>query len=109
MKTTLQFQDLKIHNSWHRLLEENLEHWQRLTAVTATDVILDRHREGRPAFRVQVRLEASGGRLYAEAIAHSIKAALLKVSEDLEAQIRARKAKRVELRASHAESVPSPE
>lgn len=108
MKTTLQFQDLKIHNSWHRLLEENLEHWARLTAVTAAEVIMDRQREGRPAFRVQVRLETSGGRLHAEGIAPSLKAALLKVSEDLEAQIRARKARRLEPGAGAAGSTPSP-
>ena len=108
MKTTLQFLGLNIHNSWYRLLEQHVEHWQRLTTVTAMDVVMERQHEGRPAFRVQVRLEASSGNLHTDAIARTPKAALLMVSKDLESQIQARKAQRAERRASNANSALSP-
>lgn len=106
MKTTLEFRDLKVHHSWHRLLEERLQHWQRLTAVTATVVTVNRQRDGTPGFGVQVQMEVSGEPIHAGAVARSLKAALLTLSEDLEAQIRARKARRVNRPSSDADSAP---
>jgi ribosome-associated translation inhibitor RaiA len=100
MKTTLQFLDLKIHNSWYRMLEQHADHWQRLTAVTATEVVVERQREGRPGIRVQVRLEVSGGTLHSEAFAGTLKAALVDATQDLERQVHDRQAQRVERRAS---------
>lgn len=100
MKTTLRFLGLNIHNSWHRLLEQHVDHWQRLTAVDATEVVLERQHEGKPAFRVQVRLEVSGGTLRVEAIARTLKAALSAATQDLERLIQDRQTQRVERRAS---------
>ena len=100
MKTTLRFLNLNIHNSWYRMLEQQVDHWQRLTAVTATEVVMERQRDGRPAFRVEVRLEVSGGALRAEAVARTLKAALVEVTQDLEHQIQARQTQRMKRRAS---------
>ena len=110
MKTTLRFMDLNIHNSWHRMLEQHVDHWQRLTAVTATEVVMERQRDGRPAFRVQVRLEVPGGTLRAEAIARTLKAALVEATQGLERQIQDRQTQRMERRASERQlsAVSSP-
>ena len=98
MKTTLRFLDLKIHNSWHRMIEHPVDHWQRLTAVSATEMLMERQPDVRPAFRAQVRLAVSGGTLHVEAIARTLKAALTEATRDLERQIQDRRTRRVERR-----------
>jgi ribosome-associated translation inhibitor RaiA len=108
MKTTLQFLGLDIHSSYYRMLEQHVDYWQRLTAVTATDVVMERQPQGKAAYRVQVRLEVSGGDFHTGAIARTLKAALLLASRDLETQIQTRKAKRVERRASNHHAGPAP-
>ena len=100
MRTTLRFLDLNIHNSWYPMLEQHLDHWQRLTAVTATEVVMERERDGRPTFRVQVSLKVSGPDLYTEANGRTLKAALIEATQDLERQIQDRQTQRVERRAS---------
>lgn len=111
MKITFRFLNLNIHNSWYRILEQHVEHWQRLTAVTATEVVLERQREGRAAFRVQARLAVAGGILHAEAVARTLKAALLETTHDLERQIQDRQNQRVQRRANERQlsvvSVPA--
>jgi ribosome-associated translation inhibitor RaiA len=99
---------LDIHGSSYRLVEQHVDYWQRLTAVTATEVVLERQHQGRGAFRVWARLEVSGENLQVEAISSTLKAALLMASQDLEAQIQARKAIRAERRASHSLSASAP-
>jgi ribosome-associated translation inhibitor RaiA len=100
MKTTLQFLDLHIHNSWYPMLEQYLDHWQRLTAVTASEVVMERERDGRPTFHVRVSLKVSGPDLHTEANGPTLKAALIEATQDLERQIQGRQTQRVERRAS---------
>jgi ribosome-associated translation inhibitor RaiA len=108
MKTTFQFLGLDIHSSWYRILEQRVEYWQHLTAVRATEVVIERQSRGKLAFRVQVTLEVSSGNLHAEAFARTPKAALLLAGQDLETQIQARKAERVERRATHHHPAAAP-
>jgi len=100
MRTTIEFLNLNIHNSWYRMLDQHVDHWQRLTAVSATEVIMERQLDGRPAFRVQVRLEVSGGTLHTEATARTLKAALVEATQDLERQVQDRQTRRVARRAN---------
>lgn len=99
MKTTFQFNDLNIRSSWYPMLEQHVDYWQRLTAVTATEVVLERQHYGKSGFRVQVRLELSEGSVLAEGTASNLKSALLMASGELETKIQARKARRREGRA----------
>ena len=116
MKTTLRYLSLKAQATWHRQVEEQLKHLHRLTAITAADVVLEHRREARPAFRVQVRLEAPGPgphakvtrhtrqaallihgpALHAEARDNTLEAALLKATQDLEHQVQSRQLRRLE-------------
>jgi ribosome-associated translation inhibitor RaiA len=100
MKTTFQFLGLSVPGSCYRLLEQHVDYWQRLTTVTATEVVMDRQIQSRPTYRVQVRLEVAGGTLHAEATTRALKTALLAASKALEAQIEARKASRIARRAN---------
>ncbi len=53
--------NLKIHTSWHRLLEQRVDYRQCLTAVTATELIMERQPQSRTASLIQVRPDISGG------------------------------------------------
>ena len=103
MKTTLQFLSLSIHDSWYPVLEQHLDHWQRLTAASATEVVMEGQREDRPTFRVQVSLKGSGPDLHTEAKGHTINAVLLEATQNLERQIQACQTQRVERRASESQ------
>ena len=116
MKTTLRYRSLKAQATWHRQVEEQLQHLHGLTPITAAEVVLEHQREGKPAFRVQVRLEVPGPGLHAKATRHTrqaallihgpalhaeargntLEAALLKATRDLERQVQAGKLRRLE-------------
>jgi ribosome-associated translation inhibitor RaiA len=116
MKTTLHYLSLNAQATWHRQVEEQLQHLHGLTPITAADVVLEHQREGKPAFRVQVRLEVPGPGAHAEATRHTregalrihgpalhaeargstLEAALLSATRDLEHQVHARQLRRRE-------------
>ena len=116
MKTTLRYLNLNAQATWHRQVEEQLQHLHTLTPITAAEVVLEHQREGKPAFRVQVRLEVPGPGVHAKATRHTreatlllhgpalhaeardntLEAALLKTTRDLERQVKARKLRRLE-------------
>jgi ribosome-associated translation inhibitor RaiA len=110
MKTTVRYLSLNAQATWHLQVEEQLQHLNSLTPITAAEVVLEHQREGKPAFRVQVRLEVPGPGphakatrhtreaallihgpgLHAEARGNTLEAALLKATRDLEHQVQAR-------------------
>jgi ribosome-associated translation inhibitor RaiA len=116
MKTTLHYLSLNAQATWHRQVEQQLEHLHSLTPITAAEVVLEHQRAAKPAFRVQVRLEVPGpGRqskatrrtrqgallihgpaLHAETRENTLEAALLKATKDLEHQVIARQLRRLE-------------
>ena len=116
MKTTVRYLSLNAQAPWHRHVEEQLEHLQTLTPITAADVVLEHQRETKPSFRVQVRLEVPGPGVHVKATRHTrqagllvhgpalhsegrdntLEAALLKATQDLEHQIQAHKLRRLQ-------------
>ncbi|HEV2331484.1 MAG TPA: HPF/RaiA family ribosome-associated protein [Verrucomicrobiae bacterium] len=116
MKITIHYLSLNAQATWHRQVEKQLMLLHNLTAITSADVVLEHQREANPAFRVQVRLEVPGSgahagatrhareaallihgpALHAEARDNTLEAALLKTTQDLEHQIRARQLRRLE-------------
>jgi len=116
MKTTLSYLSLNAQATWHRQVEEQLQHLHSLTPITSAEVVLEHQREAKPAFRVQVRLEVPGPglhpkstrhtrqaalllhgpALHAEARDNTLEAALLKATQDLEHQVQARHLRRLE-------------
>src|SRR6266536_6452527 len=101
MKITLRFVSLNPRATWHRLVERQLNYLQSLTAMTAAQAVLVHLQDARPAFRLLVLLKVPGPDLHAEACDHTVEAALLKATQNLEHQIQARKTKRMERRKSH--------
>lgn len=100
MKTTFRYLGLNAQAAWNRLVDEHLNRLQTLTTMTAARVVLERHRETAPTFRVRMHLEIPGPDLHAEAADFTLRAALLKVAKALERQIHSRQSKRVERRKS---------
>jgi len=115
MKTTLRYLSLNARAAWHRQVEEQLQHLHGLTPITAAKVVLEHQREAKPAFRVHVELEVPGPgahaqanrhtrqgvrllhgpALHAAARDHTLEAALLKATRDLEQQVQARQLRRL--------------
>jgi ribosome-associated translation inhibitor RaiA len=116
MKTTLRYRNINAPATWNRKVDEQLNHLDSLTPISFAAVVLERQRDNKPAFRVKVRLEVPGpgfhagdtrhkhqvllllhGRaLRAEAIGDTIQAALLKATEYLEHQVKARQLRSME-------------
>lgn len=110
MKTTIHYLRLNAQATWPRQVEKQLQHLHSLTPITAAEVVLEHQRVIKPAFRVEVRLEVPGPgphtkaarhtraaarlipglALQAEARDHTLEAALLKATKDLEHQVLAR-------------------
>jgi ribosome-associated translation inhibitor RaiA len=100
MKTTLRCLGLDTHATWQNLVMEQLHRLKSLTDIESAEVFLEQQRDSAPACRVRVLLVVPGPDFHAEAIDHTLAAALHKAVEDLARQIRARLTKRVERRKS---------
>ncbi len=93
MKTTLQYRSLNADVASAHLVQEHLNHLQSLTDIEAAQVILERQREATPAFRARMVLVVPGPDYHADAVDHTLAAALHKAVENLKRQILARQAK----------------
>jgi ribosome-associated translation inhibitor RaiA len=81
---------------WQQLVENQLRKLQNLASIASARVTLEWRNGVRPAIRVLTWLEVPGPDFHAEAIDHTVPAALVKVVKHLERQIRARKNRRAD-------------
>ncbi len=86
---------LKPSAYWEAVVHAQLGKLQGLAAIAAAQVTLEKQRERRPPFRVRILLEVPGPDFHAQASDHTLEAALLKVVNDLERQIRSRTNRRL--------------
>ena len=96
MKLLLRYRGLNARAIWQGLVETQLKRLQHLAAIASAQVVLERRREARPAFRVHAHLEVPGPDYHAEAIDHTLQAALRKVIKNLERQIHSRRSRRAD-------------
>lgn len=94
MKTTLRYLGLKAQTAWNGLVREHLELLGRLTNIEAADVVLERQHCGTPAFRARMVLVVPGPDFHAEAVDHTLAAAVRKTVRHLKRQIQARQTRR---------------
>jgi ribosome-associated translation inhibitor RaiA len=87
MKTSLRYLGLNAQAAWNRLVEEHLNLLQKLTNIESAQVILERQREGTPAFRAHMVLVVPGPDFHVAARDHTLQAVILKVVQRLEEQI----------------------
>jgi ribosome-associated translation inhibitor RaiA len=95
MKISLRCLGLDAHATWQNLVMEELRRLKSLTGIEAAEVILEQQRDSAPACRVRVLQVVPGPNFHAEAVDHTLAAALHKAVENLAWQIRARQTKRV--------------
>ncbi len=88
MNIILRYRGLNARAFWRRLVEAQLKRLQDLAAIASAQVTLESRRESKPAFRVRALLEVPGPDFHAEARDYTLQAALLKVVNTLEWQIR---------------------
>jgi hypothetical protein len=93
MKTTFRCLGLNANAAGAQLVQEHLNHLQSLTDIEAAQEISERQWEGTPAFRPRVVLVVAGPDYHAEAVDHTLAAALHKPVENLKRQILARQTK----------------
>ena len=91
MKIQFRIRGLNSNASLRAWLAQQLEHLRSLVPVSTADVMLERQRDGAPAFRAQVHLAVPGPDIHAEACDHTLHAAWLKVAKKLRQQITRRK------------------
>ena len=91
MNIKLQYRGLNARAFWQGLVEAQLKRLQNLAAIASARVTLEWQHELKPAFRVLALLEVPGPDFHAEARDYTLQAALLKVVNNLERQIRVRK------------------
>ena len=94
MKTTLRYIGFLGRATWNDLLQDHINRLQALTNIESAQVVLERQRDGAPAFRAQVVLVVPGPDYHAAAVDHTLMAAFRKAVENLERQIRARQTQR---------------
>ena len=91
MNIILRYRGLNARAFWQGLVEAQLKRLQNLAAIASARVSLEWQHELKPAFRVLALLEVPGPDFHAEARDYTLQAALLKVVNNLERQIRLRK------------------
>jgi len=96
MTIVMRFRGLNARASWRGLVEAQLKRLQSLAAIASAQVTLEWRNQVKPPFRVLTLLEVPGPDFHAEANDHTVQAALLKVVNNLERQMRLRRNRRTE-------------
>ena len=94
MKPSLRYRGLNPPGAYDHIVQEHVTLLQKLTDIESVDVLLERQREGTPAFRAHVVLVVPGPDYHADTVDHTLTAALHKAVENLKRQILARQTKR---------------
>ena len=98
MTPQIHFKGFSTRPSLRAWLQTGLHDLQKLTAITAAEVRLERMAGASPAMQAQVHLAVSGPDIHATARDHTIQTVWHKVLKNLKNQIQRRKAK---LQARH--------
>jgi len=94
MNIAVKYAGLKAGPVWQAMVEAQLKALEDLTAIATARVTLERRPEATPAFRVSALLQVPGPDFHAEAVDHTLNAALQKTVENLKHQILARLTRR---------------
>ena len=97
-KITLSYRGLRPGMLWDTLVTTQIGRLQQLASILSARITLERRRHSHPAFRVLALLEVAGPDYHAEATDYTLRAALLKVIENLRRQMQSRKNRQVNRR-----------
>lgn len=90
MKNLIRFRGLNVNRAWHHLVERMLAKFASLTRIVAAEVVLEKHQDLAPSYRVEFNLDVPGPRIQGCASDHTLLAAIHKAAASIEHQIRGR-------------------
>jgi len=102
---SLLYRGLNPSDFWHSLVDAHIRQLQHLASIASARVCLERQRQSKPAFRVSAVLEVPGPDFHAQASDCTLRAALLKVANNLRRQMQSRKDRQLNRRKSKARPV----
>ena len=88
---SLVYRGLNPSALWRNLVENHVRKLEHLASIASARICLERQRQSKPTFRVSAVLEVPGPDFHAEASDCTLRAALLKVANNLRHQMRSRK------------------
>src|SRR5258706_1828887 len=91
MSISLVYRGLSPSAFWRGLVEGHIWKLQHLASIACARISLERRRQFKPEFRVLAVLEVPGPDFHAEASGYTLRAALLKVADNLRRQMKSRK------------------
>lgn len=94
MQIQFYIRGLNVNLGFRRRFEQTLDQLQSLISIRVAAVVLEHWRDDAPAFRAHVSLAVPGPDIHANARAHTLEAAWLKVSEALRKQVEQRESRR---------------
>jgi len=95
---SLLYRGLKPRAFWRSLVEGQIRKLQHLASIASARISLERQRQSKPAFRVLAMLEVPGPDFHAEASDCTLRAALLKATNNLRRQMQSRRDQRLNRR-----------
>ena len=95
---SLSYRGLRPGALWDRLVGDQIRRLQHLASIASARFTLERDFHGKPFFRVLATLEVPGPDYHAEATDYTLRAAVLKVVENLRRQMRSRKNRQISRR-----------
>ena len=90
-KISLFYRGLRPRTLWDILVTTQIARLQHLASILSAKITLERQPHSNPAYRVLALLEVPGPDYHAEATDYTLRAALLKVTENLRRQMQSRK------------------
>jgi len=97
----LHYLGLKPAALWHNLVEAQVSRLQHLASIASARIHLQRSRQSKPAFSVSATLEVPGPDFHAAASDYTLRAAILKVVDNLQRQMKSRKARQLARRKNN--------
>jgi len=97
-KIALSYRGLRRGTLWDTLVTTQIGRLQQLASILSARITLERRSHSHPASRVLALLEVPGPDYHAEATDYTLRAALLKVIENLRKQMQSRKNRQINRR-----------
>jgi len=88
---SLNYRGLSPRAFWENLVEAQVRKLRHLASIASAKITLEQQRQSKPVFRVLAVLEVPGPDFHAEASDYTLRAALLKVVNNLRRQMQSRK------------------
>jgi len=88
---SLLYLGLSPRTFWENLVEAQVRKLRHLASIASARITLERQHQSKPVFRVLAVLEVPGPDFHAEASDYTLRAALLKVVNNLRRQMQSRK------------------